>query len=493
MTGTITVLIRAAEEGAWLNRLVTSLDAQDLPYDRFDVAFLVSEPSGLRSRLTELSGRRPNVRVVQQVSEALDHGSEWFLDIGSNLAAKNPYLYPQALSGLVEFGTRHACQAVLGRVVIAAAGAIDARLLGDNPRLEPDQIQAAAAGAVAAVRRELVSTDDGSWASDRAETVGVRGEQPFLLVRKSAGAPTDSSIRVETSSAEWDKGMLVVRAAGSGHDLTADTVLFGLHQLGGIEYVLPTTTTECASGRFSGSSAIDLTSAALDHGPLTPGVWKIVVGTHAGPSSRFTYAAVPSPTVGPGLVEGTLVAIAAGRDLAIDIGATRQGIVPPVTPPDVTIAESSAGTLMTVSLPGLHAYGDSRTSGHVHLDGFGLPAHLIVDSTVPRVECFVSGLAGTSSISTRFGAADPHPTGLDLTISPVGTMTVARRPKPTPPAARTSPAASEAPTSARNASPVRALRHNVPPMLEPAVERLARNRAAARVYRALGNIGSKSR
>lgn len=501
MSFKISVVARVAEGGAWLVRLVDSLDTQDLSYDDFEVVFLVPDSkAGIGQRLTELSGRRPNVRVAAQKGDAStlaqNISGEWVLDLGPDLHVSRPVLFPQALSRLVDFGTSQDCQAVVGRAVSTAGEVVDGLLVADHPRLDVDMTLLAAPGKVIAMRRDLAmspSLEDEHGAAQsltRAEKIGVLGAYPSLLITPPQHATAGGSVLVDKCTVKWRQGRVVLTVTGSAEDASGSDVLFGLrHKSSGLEYWLPSSTASCAGGKFSGTTEIDVRTAALG-APLCEGAWTVSVAVRDGVMGRYARSPLPPTSVAAGVIDGILAAATTvDAHFALDVGATRSGIVPRVSPPDVDIAESARGTLMTVRLGCLAVEGDSRIAGSLFMDKFSLPAYLVAEDGQARIECFLSGLAGTSALSTQFGAGAPQGMGLNLVISPTGIMTVApasdqatNAPKATP--ADAQPQA-KARTRAADVSVVVRLRRRVPAPIEPAVRLLARNKIAARVYRTL--------
>jgi hypothetical protein len=499
MSCKITVIARVGEAGTWLARLVNSLDAQDLPYDEFEAVFLVPDVgSGVGQRLAGLSGRRPNVRVAAMAPAAAglaqEISGEWVLDLGPGLSASQPVLFPQALSRLVGFAAQHGCQAVLGRAVTRTGNVVEDIFVTDRPRLDGGEIPLGGPGQAVVLRRDLAMAPGPGAAADPARSlagvghVGVLAAYPSLLITPPRHAAAGGSVRVEKSAVQWRRGRLVVTVTGSAQDTSAGEMLFGIrHKGSGLEYWLPGSTTTCAGGVLAGTAEIDVRTAALGS-PLGEGVWTVAVGVHQAGTRRYVFAPVtpaPGPPAG-GVVDGVLVApTAVGAQFALDVGATRSRIVPRLSPADVDIAESARGTLLTARLDGLAVDGDSRTPGSLHLGRFPLPACLVAQDGRARIECFVSGLAGTSALSAQFGRGKPEAVGLDLVISPTGVMTVVPAPDPPAGGPATAPGGAPPPARAAGASAVVRLRRGVPAPIEPAVRLLARNKVAARVYRAL--------
>jgi hypothetical protein len=215
------------------------------------------------------------------------------------------------------------------------------------------------------------------------------------------------------------------------------------------------------------------------------------VGVHGDASTWGRRAAVPPATAPPGLVDGILVV--PGRDdgaATVDIGARRRSAIGVIEVADVTFAESARGTLLTARLPRIAVSGSARLPGFVVLGDFPLPSFLVADAGGARIESYVSGLAGSSALSTRFGAGKAAPTGLTLRISAIGAMDVIPTLAAPKPAAAKSKGASAGPATGpdgvQSTSAVARLRRRVPAGLEPAVRKLAGNDLARRVYRRLG-------
>jgi len=257
------------------------------------------------------------------------------------------------------------------------------------------------------------------------------------------------------------------------------------HTDSGLGYWLPSDGEVTGNGELSGSTEVDVSAAALGE-RLSDGVWQLAVGIHGSDPVWSEHVPVPATAVSGGIVNGILVARSAvGGSFALDVGATRSSVIPKPGPQDLTIEDSAAGTLLTARLDDLPVHGESRVPGHLLLDKFRLRATLVAADQHARVDCFLSGLAGTAAISTRFGAGPPAPIGLSLEISPVGIMRVVPAVSATPkPAAR---GVAKVPTSAHPAgTPVIVrLRHRLPRWLDPLVRALARSKLAGRGYRKL--------
>ena len=317
---------------------------------------------------------------------------------------------------------------------------------------------------------------------------------------RSTDAQAPTGITVSDPTAGWVDGRFVagltVTSGGTG-DLVALPLL--RHRASGAEVWLTDSAITGTGGTVRADITIDVPAVLADG--LERGDWRLELGIGEGTArTGGNLTIVPFPATGaPGiLVDGVLVVVAA-RDgaLVLDVGATASSVLRPLRVPQVSIVESVRGTLMTVDLPDLAVHGESQVKGSVLLGGFRLAAVLVGDGSSARLECYLSGLAGSSTMSTRFGTRRPVESGLDLQISPVGVMTVVPTPKPKP---ATSPAKKPAAKKAAPSTPpakttpqprpaatsgLRSLRRRVPAPLEPVARRVAANPTAKRVYRRL--------
>src|SRR5690242_15650118 len=103
-----TLLAHLGPRGTDLPRLVSGIDAQSLPYDAFDVVFLLDEAGHVdRDRLEALAARRPNIQVVVGATELADLGSgEWLVYLPPDLLGRAVQLRPRALELLTAAAER---------------------------------------------------------------------------------------------------------------------------------------------------------------------------------------------------------------------------------------------------------------------------------------------------------------------------------------------------------------------------------------------------
>jgi hypothetical protein len=544
MVSKLTVVAPAGHEGQGLVHLVESLDDQSLSYDLFEVFFLVEDlTSEVAGRLDELASRRPNVRVLPQptgedaVKQAAEQATgEWLLYLRPGLDELDAKLPPQALQRLGDFGESHDCDVVIGRVDLAAGRRAHDLFVRDNARLaglDPAVLAEAlvvlyrrAFALESGVARDLASAETVLAATD---CVGALASYTSLVAtpddKNDAATPDDKNDADDASAGttelvlthatvRWDEQKLVVNVEGTvGEAGPGGEVHFSVRDaLTGVEYWLPGRGNVGEDGQLTAEAEIDVRSAALGD-RLPDGAWHVMVGVHRVGDGWTERRAVPATSAVGGLVEGLLVVpSAAGGDLIIDVGATESSVVPTISIEDISIVETATGTLLTVPLPDLAVVGSSKIEGFLHLGKFKLPAYLVANGQA-QLECFLSGLAGTSVLATQFGRSRPAPTGLSLVISPIGAMSVIPTPKPAPapatpakkadaqafadaPVKKSAPAKKAAATKKR-AQPVSnpaaekafatRLRRRVPAPLEPAVRAVAQNSAARKVYRRLSH------
>ena len=118
--------------------------------------------------------------------------------------------------------------------------------------------------------------------------------------------------------------------------------------------------------------------------------------------------------------------------LALDVGATGRAVVPRLIPDLASVSEDSHGSLLRVELTGLDLPKDAELGGHLRIGKLPVPATIRVDGGRPVLQAWVSGLAGSYPLATKFSSAPYAPTGLALEIDGVGRMTtrgMKRRPR----------------------------------------------------------------
>ena len=494
MPPSITVIAHVESNDSALVELVESLDAQSLSYSDFDVVLLVSESAvSLRRRLEQLAGRRPNV-VISPFEESWrdalrSTGAELatpsVLPLSPHLNGGATRLHPEALSRLTDFLQTNGCDLVLGRISWSSAGTpIPFDLRHDVARIDQATTRKLITAATPAYRSEFIRTHqllgDASDLDgiDASASVGILGSYPIVI--RVSGAddsppPSKNAVARQTQrvTASWRDGRILLAADPPDRD-GDPTCLLSIRSEGtGLEYWLP------AAPDAPSAWELDVRSAA-GRPPLADGRWSLMSNAYATDGEPVARSAVSATPLAAGIVDGKLVVPARVKGtFVIDVGATHFSPVPSLNADQVHITEDAGGALFTARLPQMYTTGPADIDGAVMLDRFSLPARLAAADHEVRLHFFVSGLAGESTLATRFGTAPAAPTGLNLVITGTGEIGVA----PTPPPPPAAPKPTKKAAATKPVPMVTRLRRAVPAPLEPVARRLSRNRLARRVYR----------
>lgn len=495
MARTATLLVHAPKDSSALTRLVAAVDAQTLPYSSFDVVYLVPPSmTATRARLDELSRRRPNVRVgssgtsAEVTSAAQEASGDWLVYLGARPFEQGSQLLPDTLEQLTGFGVRHSCELVIGRTDLDAGRVVNDFLTTDRARVDEVPASMLIDCFPIAMRREFAATHGLPFDTDAAERILAAAENVGVLGRRACvvldtDAPEDPARPVvESCALQWRDGRAVFTISGSAPDVPAGARLrLAVRRRADRTgyWIDAESATIAPDGTFGATVSVDVRTAA-DGEPLADGQWQVTVGAHGDDLRWSRRVPLLLPTAGPALVDGQpVVPMRLNRRLALDVGGSRASVIPHFDADDVIIEDSVRGTRLTVRLDELAVTGDATLPGFVLLGNFRLPAQLVARDGQAQLVAMLSGLAGTSELKTKFGWDPPHPTGLNLVISPTGQMSVVPTPAP------------QQPAPARPPSPVRRVRRAVPAPLEPAVRALARSSVVRRAYRRLS--GSTSR
>ena len=537
MPARISVLIPLHGSEPDLVGLVESLDAQTLHYRDFEVVFVLADAeSPWSTRLGDLAQHRPHVRVV--VAQGPDatatalagSSSDHVLLLETSLLAEGATLLPEALERLSAFAGRHACDVVVGRSVRPHETSTPRLFTSDHPALGPVERQLVAGGPLLVARELLLEAGGDVDELLAVATVGVLGSYPTVRLSVASPAATAAVVEQLVCDLTWVDGVLAISAHArvpSGRSLSGGQ-LWLRNQRTLVEYWLPLE--DVSSGdALVVAARFDLATAA-DGEPLPDGTWLCGLALAPDDGSDLTRVALPATSAPNALVAGRAVVPADVRgQLALDVGARRHPVVGRLTPDQVTIEETARGTLLVARLPEVLSYGSATVPGGLLLGKLRLPAELVAEEgRDTELRCYVSGLAGTSSISTQFFGPRPSPAGIELAITEVGIMS-ATLPvvEPAAPKAPPAPDASVAPSPApgpsaqpsrpgapRRSSPpparpstgdararllsvarplVRRIRRAVPEPLEPAVKALSRQPVARDLYRKVAGIQPKPR
>ena len=541
----LSVLVVTRDPGTALAELVAGWDAQSAAADAFEVVVAdAGSTDGSAERLVQLADRRPNVLVrllsadsseTQALAAALE------LATGRHVLAlpQQRRLAPRAVELLARQAERTGADVVLGRVLSGSASG-SFLLPTDVERFDPGQAAAALPTSCVAVRRELLLGTDDPAAVLLAPAGLLAGGPAIAAVGSSAvgtepdaAEPSTDDLQLSEAEVGWEQGRLVVEVRASTAPTGGGTLAWlvaapvgGSHEVTVPAELEPAAPTDPAGEDEEGAATragwrvrAVLDPTVIDAGaPLDDGVWSLRVRL-AGPEGEAT-AALPSTPVSAAVLDGRLLTLPApAGGLQLDVGATRTSVVGAVRPADASVVETAHGSLLTLTYPDVHVRGDSVGVARLRLDNFGLPARLVCRDGVARLECFVTGLAGSTVVTVFAGHGKPVRTGLNLDISETGQMTLVPTPSAAPPAPSapppahpvaaptrsTPPASAPAPTPAPSAGPSAAspephsrppsgraaaplaqrLRRLAPPAVEPVVRRLSRVKPLRQAYRRL--------
>jgi hypothetical protein len=280
-------------------------------------------------------------------------------------------------------------------------------------------------------------------------------------------------------------------AAAGDRRLQEQRLRFAVHHpASGLDFWLPTDAPASVDPEADvrvARTELDPRRAALG-GPLADGIWELWISV-IGPDHTGCRLRIPAAEAPSAVLDGMLVATARHADgLAVDVGATRYPVVGELPADGAAVSENRHGSLALLTVPDLHVVGDSRVRGRLLLRDTPAPATLVCSADQARVECFLTGWAGTSPLAVAFGGAKPADTGLSLRIEPSGSMAIipTAQPHRSRPIRVTEPDPSPRHPQHRPKPPptvLTKLRHRIPGFLEPAAQRLSHNPAARAFYR----------
>lgn len=497
-------VITAADGKTSPMRLITSLDTQTLSTDDFEL-ILVDRGLGdaERESLRRTASRRPNIRIVEEAED-------WSTETGEYVLGVQPdqKLFPEALSRLAGFAAEHSLDVVAGRPV-QPRQALSAPFLTDQPRLDGDQGNAALTSTVVLARRERVAPCAATGTEVAAVRIRADGAQLGVLASYPASddpalslSGGEGTVRCDGPSLEWDGGELAVSLGGTVAMAGApDTVTVVARQIGThLSYVLPAGQASiepsngvAGAGSWRAVARLDPITAAAGQ-PLPPGTWELdVVLSGTGVASRpSTVPAAPGATA---LVHNIVLAVGASKSgaLQIDVGPTRLPVMAALDPSDAAVIESARGSELRIRLPAMHVHDSDVLSGQLGLGPLLIPARIEVIDGGAWFAAFVSGLAGETVLSAKFGRSAVQPLGVSLSIAQSGEMTIIRTPAPAPPSPEPPEAAKPASPAKRKKKrkakgPVAKLRRAVPKRLEPTIRKVAKQPVAKKIYRRLTGL-----
>jgi hypothetical protein len=207
--------------------------------------------------------------------------------------------------------------------------------------------------------------------------------------------------------------------------------------------------------------------------PLQRGTWELRIQLHGSGTGSLIGGSLPYAQAGAAVVDGEILQPVSEKGrLRLEVGAQTSGLLTRPRAEDAQITESAAGARLTIGLPDVAAFGDAVVGGKIFIDKFPLDATLHTTTGEARIECFISGMSGTSRLAARFGPAARTALGLQLRFNGSGDMAVeADQPKPAK-AKKTQPTK---PSAAKTTKP----QHDQTPAGQPPTPRRAAGSNAA--------------
>ena len=157
----------------------------------------------------------------------------------------------------------------------------------------------------------------------------------------------------------------------------------------------------------------------LDHG-----VWLVAATVSVGGVEHRLRVPLPKNTpIRTSFVDGVpVVSFSNDGRLGIDVGAVRQPVVSRLRPDDSAVVEDARGSLLTIPLPDVELPDGAEVSGQLRIGRLPVPAVISDGGGSPVLRAWVSGLAGSYPLATKFSPAPYARTGLALEIDEVGAM-----------------------------------------------------------------------
>lgn len=405
----VTVLVPPSAAGS--RELLASLDRQTLPASGFEVLVGDDERSPeLTARLADLARHRTNlarVPVADGAAETLLARATGEYVVG---VPAGRVLTPTALALLSAAADTTRADAVGG---LTGRG-------GVRPERPQDPAGALPASAGRLRRRSATTAADleADLGGAPLETSAAVADTLCFLDGgrgDDSGPPADVTESVAAVDATWRDGVLHVRVVASG------PVRASVYSAAtGVEWPLGAATEQGEHVTF----AIDPEDVP-GVGRLADGTWWPTVRTGETGAPALVEAAA-ARAHGATLRGRTTVSFSEGRRLGIDVGGGSRQPVRRFDPARTTVVEDSRGSLLTTPVRNLDLAPGAPVKGWLRLGKMPVVAWLEDtedDGTVLRA--WVSGLAGSSTLHTRFGRAPYAPVGAQLVIDGVGTMTVA--------------------------------------------------------------------
>ena len=515
MAYAVTVVVEAGVQSL-LKPLIGSLDVQSLPASEFELVVVdrgLSEDA--RSWLYKLASRRTNIRVVDRLPEDL---AAWAV-----VATDVQRFFGDGLRQLLAFADARQVQVVLARRTHVDSpvgpGLLEDRVLKSPP--SPDLVNSAV---VMTDSRRLTEEPTGLAVRTAGAATGVFASYP-VAEAVPGDVSSAAALEVTDAFAEWDGSVLLLTASGTvtGLEGSARPVVLLRSLRSGVTYLADTDGSvgaeevggpAVADGDANSAGARRARRWALTArvrprdplgAPLLSGQWLPEISIS---EEHQVLLPVALPVLrAPGAIVGGAV-VSTGTDgrgrFVLDVGATSTPLVSAFSSEDARVHETAQGSVLTLTLPGVHVDGDQTVPDcSIGLDQLTLPARLQVLGDRAEIVAFLSGIAGTYALKVRLGRKAAA-TGLTVVVDGRGMMTVVATPPPTPPAPTTPkksppraagnetsrPSKGRARRQGKNppSGPVARLRRALPGWLQPTARRISHHPTARRWYRKLTGL-----
>ena len=166
---------------------------------------------------------------------------------------------------------------------------------------------------------------------------------------------------------------------------------------------------------------------------LGNGAWRPALLLNTPEGSRRIRVPYPAGAGCVGFSGDRVVAVTSERgQLILDVGATRTPVVARLDPTRVTIVENARGSELSAPVPDLHLPADTELTGKLRIGDLPVPAVVRGSGSEVTLTAFLSGLAGSYPLATKFSRAQFAPAGVTLEVDGGGGMSVRRAPRPAP-------------------------------------------------------------
>jgi len=169
-------------------------------------------------------------------------------------------------------------------------------------------------------------------------------------------------------------------------------------------------------------------AVAASGSALAPGLWQLALFVTDAAGTERIKVSVTGRVLMSSYHDGSAyVAHGDGGTLGLDVGARSHPVVPRLQVDTASVSENAQGSLLTADVPDLEMIDGGRLEGELRVGDLPVKAWVEADASGRTVlKAWVSGLAGSYDLASRFSTAKFAPTGARLVIDAVGDMRVER-------------------------------------------------------------------